>query len=310
MPRNLRFDVSRRRLLQSLGIGAAASPFLPLLNADAQTAARPKRLILIFTPDGMAAKDYNTTADWKPAGTETDFTFQTIHTPLDPFKSKIVVPWGLSMTAGGAGESHAFGMAGLWTGSTLPEPSNGVSFDGGNGHLTGWGVGPSLDQIVAQAYGAGMPYARAATDPSPETRYRSIALGVQCSNPTSLNRMTYTGPAAPITPEVSPKAAFDRYFMGVTPGGTAPPMEDPAVTRARNEQKAVVDLLKGDLGRIRTRVSSADYKKIDAHLQGVMAIERRITPAPTTPGGSTGCTIGTTPSTVPSNNATFPTQLT
>ena len=55
-------------------------------------------------------------------------------------------------------------------------------------------------------------------------------------------------------------------------------MEDPAVTRARNEQKAIVDLLKGDLARIRTRVGAAEYQKIDAHLEGVLAIERRMVP--------------------------------
>ena len=137
MARRLRFDVSRRQLLQSLGLGAAVGPLIPLLNASAQTAPRPKRLLLLFTPDGMAAQNYNTTVDWKPTGTETAFNFHQIHVPLDPFKAKIVVPWGLTMSAGGAGEAHAFGMAGLWTGTTLPPPSAGVSFDGGNGHLTG-----------------------------------------------------------------------------------------------------------------------------------------------------------------------------
>jgi len=310
MARRLRFDVSRRQLLQGLGLGAAVGPLIPLLNASAQTATRPKRLLLLFTPDGMAAQNYNTTVDWKPTGTETAFNFHQIHLPLDPFKAKIVVPWGLTMSAGGAGEAHAFGMAGLWTGTTLPAPNAGVSFDGGNGHLTGWGAAPSIDQIVAQASGANMPYQRPANDPMPETRYRSIALGVQCNNPTSLNRMTYTGANAPITPEVSPKAAFDRYFMGVQSGGMTPSMEDPAAARARNEQKAICALLKGDLARIRGRVGAADYQKIDAHLEGVLGIERRIAPAPTTPGGTSACTIPTTPTTVSSNNANFPTQIT
>ncbi len=311
MPRSSRFDLSRRRLLQSLGLGAAAAPFLPLLNASAQTAPRPKRLVLIFSPDGAAALDYNTVINWEPTGSETDFTFQQIHAPLEPFKPKIVVPWGLKMTAGGAGEAHAYGMAGLWTGTTLPGPTSGASFDGGNGHLTGWGNAASIDQIVAQAYGAGMPYQRAADDPSPETPYRSIALGVQCQSPTTLNRMTYTGPNAPIHPEVSPKAAFDRIFAGVMPGGsTTPPMEDPAVTRNRAEQQAIVNLLKGDLSRIRTRVGSADYQKIDAHLTGLQAIERRLAPPSITAVPSAGCTIPTAPTTVSSNNANFPTQVT
>ena len=109
--------------------------------------------------------------DWKPTGTETAFNFGPLHMPLEPFKAKIVVPWGLTLTAGGAGEQHAYGMAGLWTGTTLPEPNNGVSFDGGNGHLTGWGAAPSIDQIVAQAYGPNMPYQRARPT---RTRRRAI----------------------------------------------------------------------------------------------------------------------------------------
>ena len=76
MARRLRFDVSRRRLLQALGLGAAAGPLIPLLNASAQTAPRPKRLLLLFTPDGAPAKDYARRVDWKPTGTETDFQFQ------------------------------------------------------------------------------------------------------------------------------------------------------------------------------------------------------------------------------------------
>jgi len=311
MARRLRFDLTRRQILQGLGLGAAAGPLIPLLNASAQAAPRPKRLILIFTPDGAPAKDFSTTVDTEPSGTETNFTFSQIHAPLEPFKAKVVVPWGLTMTAAGAGEQHAYGMAGLWSGTTLPPPNSGASFDGGNGHLTGWGNAATIDQIVAQAYGAGMPYSKSPTDAAQETLYRSIALGVQTGSPTSVNRMSYTGPNAPITSEDNPVTAFNRYFMGVTPTGMQPPTEDPAVTRARNEQHALVDLLKGDLARIRTRVGSADYQKIDAHLQGVLAIERRISPAPTTSTPTTGaCTIPASPATLTANNANYPMEIT
>ncbi len=307
MKRRPRIDLTRRGLLQALGLGAAAGPLIPLLNAEAQTATRPKRLLLIFTPDGAPAKDYSTTVDWKPTGTEAAFTLHMIHSPLQPFASKMVVPWGLTQTAGGAGEAHAYGMAGLWTATTLPGPSSGASFDGGNGNLTGWGAAASLDQIVAQAFGPNMPYQRAANDANPETKYRSIALGVQCQGPSSLNRMTYTGANAPIHPEVNPKAAFDRIFAGVTPGTTTPgATEDPAVTRNRTEQKALVDLLKADLPRIRARVGAADYQKLDQHLEGVLAMERRLgTGAVVTPTVSS-CTLGTQPA----SNSNFPTQIT
>jgi hypothetical protein len=310
MPSKSRIGLSRRALLHGLGLGAAASTLLPLLNASGQEAVLPKRLLLIFSPDGMAAQDYNNTVDWRPTGTETDFTLHAIHTPLEAFKAKMVVPWGLTLTAGGAGEAHAYGMAGLWTGATLHDPSGTADFDGGNGHRTGWGSAASVDQIVAQAFGAKMPYQRSPTDAAQETKYRSVALGVQCGQPTSLNRMTYTGDNQPIHPEVSPKAAFDRLFAGVTPGGGTT-AEDPAVTQARNEQKALVDVLKKDLGRIRTRVGKEEYLKIDKHLEGLLTLERRLNDS-MPPTVSSGCTLPTAPpATSGSNgggNANYPNQ--
>ena len=65
------------------------------------------------------------------------------------------------LVAGGAGEAHAYGMTGLWTASTLNGPSTGADFDGGNGNRTGWGSGPSIDQLVAQAAGENLPYQEA-----------------------------------------------------------------------------------------------------------------------------------------------------
>jgi hypothetical protein len=298
-------------LLHSLGLGAAVSPFIPLLNADAQTAPRPKRLLLLFTPDGTPALNYGTSVDWRPTGPETTFTLQSMSAALEPFRSKIVVPGGLSLTVGGAGEQHAYGMAGLWSATTLPGPSAGVSFDGGNGHLTGWGAAATIDQVVAQASGPNMVYTKPPTDPAQETKYRSIALGVQCGGPTVLNRMTYTGANAPITPEVNPKSAFDRYFAGVAPTapGTVP---DPAVAQARTEQQAILNLLKGEMQKIRTTVSSADYQKIDAHLQGLATIER-INSATPPPTGSAGASCALPPATAgmatTANNAGFPTQV-
>ena len=311
MQRRSRFDLSRRRLIQGLGLGAAAGPLLPLLNADAQTAPRPKRLLLIFTPDGAPALNFNTTIDWKPTGTEAAFMLQMIQAPLQPYAAKMVVPWGLTLTAGGAGEAHAYGMAGLWTGTTLPGPSAGVSFDGGNGHLTGWGNAASIDQIIAQAYGPNMPYQRAANDANPETKYRSIALGVQCQSPNTLNRMTYTGAERADQPRGGSGGRVHAHLRRRDPGRRDDDRtEDPAVTQRRNEQKALVDILKGDLAKIRTRVGAADYQKIDAHLEGVLAMERRLTPTTTTTPPSSGCTLGTAPTKVTSNNAAFPAQVT
>lgn len=298
---------SRRRLLQALGLGAACGPLLPILNASGQEALRPKRLILLYTPDGCPAKDYSTTTSWQPQGSETSFTFGAIHQPLEAFKSKIVVPWGMTLTAGGAGEAHAFGMAGLWTGSTLNEPSAGADFDGGNGNRTGWGSGTSIDQLVAAAYGPESPYQRATDDPMPETRFRSVALGVQCQNPTSLNRMTYSAPNQPIHPEMNPRNAFDRLLSGVMPptGSGGGSMPDPALVKRHAEQRLLVDVLKQDLERIRGKIGSADMTKVDAHLEGLLALERQIESDDPGVGPALSCVPGAQPAA----NSSFPNQI-
>ena len=90
------------------------------------------------------------------------------------------------------------------------------------------------------------------------------------------------------------------------------PTEDPAVTAARTEQKALVDVLKKDLGRIRTRVGKEEYLKVDKHLEGLLSIEQRLNSSQPTPTSS-GCTLPTAPpATSGSNgggNANFPNQI-
>jgi hypothetical protein len=294
-----RAGISRRALMKTLGVSAGLAPFLPIFNASGQEPRRPKRLLLIFTPDGAPDSDGPENAvDWKPVGTETAFTLHQIHAPLDPLKSKIVIPWGMKLSARGAGEQHAYGSAGLFTGATLHDPQDGADFDGGNGHRTGWGSGPSVDQIVAAASGASAPYARTPEDAMQETPYRSIELGVQCGQPHSVYRTIYKGDSQPIHPEVNPRAAFDRLFSG--------PVGDPdAVARARAEQRSILDLLKNDLARVRTKTSTEEAPKLDAHLEGLRKIEQRldstIVPA---------CTAPTQPASMSSNNANFPAEVT
>jgi hypothetical protein len=286
----------RRRLLQALGLGVSVGPIFPLLNATGAEATFPKRLLLIFEPDGAPAKDFSTTVDWKPQGSETDFTLSEIHKPLEAIRQKLLVPWGLKLSAGGAGENHAFGMAGLWTGSTLSDPSAGANFDGGNGHRTGWGSGPSIDQVVAKAFGPNNPYQRGVDDASPETLFRTVQLGVECLDPTSLNRMIYAGADQPLHPEVSPKAAFDRLFKGVMPAmpsGT-PVADDSAVKEAARE-RSVIDLVAADLKRLRARIGSEDFAKVDAHLEALNALERRIGATGDSRSGSLSCAVPKAP---------------
>jgi len=307
-----RRGLSRRALFQSLGLSAALSPFVPLLNASGQEAKRPKRLLVVFTPDGSADSDGPASAvDWKPVGTETDFTLHQIQAPLQPLASKLIVPWGLRMSAKGAGEQHAYGSAGAFTGALLKDPGNGADFDGGNGHRTGWGSGPSIDQLVAAASGPDSPYAEAPDSAAQETPYRTLELGVQCGSPNSVTRIIYKGDDQPLHPEVNPQAAFDRLFADFTPPPTDPAAIEAAAAAAaqkKKEQASVLDLVTSDLNRLRTKVSAEEYAKIDAHLTGIRALEQRLDAMP--PVVSAGCVVPPRPEAAGkySNNANFPTE--
>ncbi|HTV17868.1 MAG TPA: DUF1552 domain-containing protein [Polyangiaceae bacterium] len=289
--------LSRRQLLGSLGAAAALAPFVPLLNASGQELGRPpKRLLLVFTPDGTAP-----TIDWMPQGTANDFALRFVHEPLAPLQSKIVIPWGLRMSARGAGEQHAYGMAGQWTGSLLHEPQNGADFDGGNGNRTGWGSGPSIDQVVASAFGPSSPYQTSPDAAELEVPFRTLELGVSSGQPHSLNRMIYRGNEQPLHPEVNPRAAFDRLFTSAVQGA------DPdAVARVRAEKRAILDIVNTDLNRLRTRIGAEEMRKVEAHAEALRSIERRLDSAALAPA----CAAPAAPAAERSTNATFPAEIT
>jgi len=301
-----RRPISRRQLLSTLGAGVALAPFVPLLNATGQEMVLPKRLLLFFSPDGTAAiDDGGATVDWKPQGTETSFTLTSTHAALVAHQSRIVVPYGLKMSAGGAGQEHAFGMAGLWSGASLHPPHDGFDFDGGNGQRTGWGSGPSIDQIVASAFGPDMPYTKAVDEPLQETPYRTLEFGVQCQDPHSMHRMIYKGDKQPIHPETNPKAAFDRLFLGLADGSDAGDGESSASVRKR----ASLDLLLAETEQLKARIGQEDYLKVEAHIAGLEALRRRLDTAPEAP--SAGCSAPDEPEASTSmweQSAMFPSQ--
>jgi hypothetical protein len=116
--------------------------------------------------------------------------------------------------------------------------------------------------------------------------------------------MIYIGDKQPLHPELNPKAAFDRLFAGLD----LEPSEEPmGPTPAQLQRQASVDHLLSEVEKLRGRVGSEEYVKIDAHLSGLQAISRRLGTQP--PAPSEGCTIPAEPAASNSiweNSATYP----
>jgi hypothetical protein len=73
-----------------------------------------------------------------------------------------------------------------------------------------------------------------------------------------------------------------------------------------------LNLLKGEIPKIRSIVGAADFQKIDAHLEGLAALERLNSASETVTGAAVNCALPPASADVasPSNGAGFPTQVT
>jgi hypothetical protein len=125
----------------------------------------------------------------------------------------------------------------------------------------GWASGISLDQHIARTVGT-------------TTRFRSLELGVRVIDAEVRGRISYLAANQPVPPMESPYDVFDRLFAGagVVMGG------DPTLDRLRGERRSVIDFLKEELGSVRGAVGAEDRPRLEAHLESVRDIERRLEP--------------------------------
>jgi len=252
--------LSRRALLRGLGGVAIGLPFLGAMADSASAITFPKRFVVFFTGLGTVKPA------WIPTGTETDFSLGPILAPLEPFKKKMLVLQGVDYESAywGPGDPHQQGIGHALTGTELQE---GMLFPYAcnPGKMVGWGGGISLDQFFANEIGQ-------------TTRFPSLEFGVQVQYANVSARISYRGPGQPVPPEDDPYQAYQRIFSEL---GSDPE----AVARLRAERKTVLDAVGDDYTRLSARLGVSDRMKVDAHLEAVREIEKRLD-APGVIGGA------------------------
>lgn len=256
--------LSRRNFLRGVGGVTIGLPFLsslgcgrsgggsapsPVSSSHQGLGGAPKRFIVFFSANGTIREN------WAPTGTETDWTLSTILAPLAPHKEQLVVIDGVDNEASnhGPGDGHMKGMACMLTGTEILE---GAEFTGGNGELSGWGGGISVDQEIANHIGG-------------SNRFKSLEFGVNVSGASIWSRMSYLGPDQPIPPEENPYTAFDRIFadLGADPLG---------LQKLRAQRKSVLDAVQEDYASLTPRLGSEDKTKVENHLAVIRDIEMRL----------------------------------
>lgn len=236
---------TRREFLRDLGIGAAAMPFLLNLPslASADTGKRKQRLVVMFSPDGVVQPNF-----W-PDEEGDKFTLKESLKPLAPFQDRTLILNGVCDRVRGDGDAHMRGIGCLLTGSEL-YPGN---IQGGSDSPAGWSSGISIDQEIKNFL---------QSDPSTRTRFGSLEYGVLVpERADTWTRMSYSGPNKPVAPIDNPYQMFQKQYGRL---------------KDQESLKSVLDDLKDDLDKVRSKVGSEDRKILEEHATLVREMEQQL----------------------------------
>lgn len=118
---------------------------------------------------------------------------------------------------------------------------------------------PSCDQIAADLLGA-------------TSTFRSLELGVSRAYiaGAGIDEFSISMKDGALQPaEFSPKALFDRLFLGFSPD-----------TRELDTRVGIIDTVKADADDLRARLGAADRTRLDAHLGGLDELQTRLLTEP------------------------------
>lgn len=240
---------SRRRFLRGAGGATLALPALNLFKeqAHAQGTGVPKRLVIMFTPNGTLREE------WVTGGGESNFVLGPILEPLEDLRDRLLVLRGLeyySATRGGA-SGHA-AISSMLTG----RPSMQLSGEG----FTGGAI--SIDQYIAQQIGK-------------TSTFKSLPLGIRTPNRIDNDsRMSYSASGEPISPENNPAVVYDRLsnFISPTGGADADPQADRLLAKRRSAYSAVRE----ELSAFESYIAADDRQKLEQHLAQVDELEAKV----------------------------------
>jgi hypothetical protein len=188
---------------------------------------------------------------WTPKTVGANFEFSPILKPLEPFRNHLTVISNLCNPFDG----HAVSV-GAWL--TASAPKRTIAED--------VLAGISIDQVIAGQIGQ-------------ETVYPSLELATEdftgyiggCDPAYScayMNTITWRNPTTPLPMEINPRIVFERLFG--RPGTSAQRLERMA------KDRSILDSVKEDVADLESSLGPRDRNRLNAYLENVREIERRI----------------------------------
>ncbi|HYQ00244.1 MAG TPA: DUF1552 domain-containing protein [Polyangiaceae bacterium] len=295
------YRFARRSFLAGIGGAFALEILLRNMEAAAEGASSPARMLLTHFPVGTYRQSY------LPKGSQTDFTLSPILQPFESLKSDMIVLYGFQdrLTCPGGG-GHEAGTPFTTTCANSP----GTRANGGEGD-DGVAGGPSFDQVflkhVPGLKQSGAGYINTLADArvdSLETSTQCLSYGegipggpdyrtrsIKAANPGG-NITEYT----PNLPELSPANAYAKLFANFIPGGGTTGNNEAAL-KALRARKSVLDHALRELAALKSLAPASEADKIEAHASAVREVEKQLSEQIESgaSGGGAACTKPTAP---------------
>jgi hypothetical protein len=279
------YRFARRSFMSALGGAFGLKIMLRNLEASAQGAPPPPRLLVAFWPLGTVKYFF------VPSAPGTDYLVSRILRPFEDagLRNDMSILYGLqTSTIQGMGGGAEGGTVKAVTGANSPgnRANGGESDDAVAG-------GPSFDQIflknVPELQRPGVGYANAICDArvdSFETSSQCLSYGY-ATRSIAASRGGTDGMVTenvPLMPSLRPYHLYTSLFAGFMPHPSSVRLTN--VLRAR---KSVLDHSARELARLRTLAPASERSKIDAHADAIRKMETSLSTAINGPVATRAC---------------------
>jgi hypothetical protein len=244
--------LTRRNLVRGAALATFLSPVIRKMEAYAQAASAPRRIILIFSPNGPMMANGPTT------GSETNFTFHDWWRPLERHKADGIfmshmAPAGLGIAPG---REHGYG-------------SQVFSGFGANSYDC---LGETIDELMGrrleQAGRAGA--------------VRNVFWGLEGGGHNAFS----TGPRAPKTPQLNPQLAWGALFQNFVANNTGDTAAHQRALADLGRKRSVLDFVNKDCGAMKNALGSEGSRLLDEHCSTIRTMESALVTPPPPPQSS------------------------
>lgn len=242
--------INRRHFLYGAGC-TIALPYLESLSFGADETDKFKRMVIVFSPNGMNMDSWNLKQD---AGQIKELSPTLM--ALQEHQKDIIVYGGLAQTKaranGDGGGDHARSMSTFLTGVQIKKT------DGTN--IT---AGISADQIASNFF-------------KKHNRIPSLQVGLEsgrtagnCDSGYSCaysSTISWSNPSLPLPVDIHPQSVFNRIY------GDGKPFDQ----KRKKQRQSILDFSVEQAKFMHNKLNDRDKRKLDEYLNSVREIERRI----------------------------------